>query len=484
MYRSFLFVLIGLSLFIPEGSIQAHPMGNFSINHYSGIEVGEKEIRVLYILDLAEIPAFQEIQEIDADRDGTVSPLERERYLSIKVGALATGLALKINGAQKALIPVSHELDFPPGAGGLPTMRLSILYQAVNDSPERMSGQAGTGELFYRDNNYPERAGWKEMAATGNGVTLIDSPLPATGGELRAYPEQPQNLPQVLEASFSFKQGPAGPSNPSRLQESDAGGKAFSQNDRFTALMTGSTPQGSMRWLSLLIAFGLGTLHALSPGHGKTVVAAYLVGSRGTARHAFLLGIIVTFSHTIGVFVLGIVTLYLSKFFLPERLYPWLGFFSGLTILMIGLSLFRQRWPLLRGDHPLEAASHDELPHHHDHSHSNHPHSHAHHDLSGGSLSRLLGLGVTGGILPCPSALVVLLSAIALHQVLFGLLLIVAFSAGLAATLVGIGILMVYVGGIINRMERFQSVSRILPAFSAAGVAMLGGIIAFGAWIQ
>ena len=227
---------------------------------------------------------------------------------------------------------------------------------------------------------------------------------------------------------------------------------------------------------SLLIAFGLGILHALTPGHGKTVVAAYLVGSRGTAGHAVLLGLIVTVSHTIGVFLLGAAILYLSKFFVPDRIYPWLGLLSGLTILIIGFSLFRQRWQSLKH---AERPDRQHPTHHDDHAH---PHDHSCHNHSERSFPGLLGLGVTGGIIPCPSALVVLLSAIALHQVGFGLLLIIAFSSGLAAALVGIGLVMVYLGGMMNRLENYKSLNRILPVVSSGAVAMLGGVIAFGSW--
>jgi ABC-type nickel/cobalt efflux system permease component RcnA len=477
----FLFLLMVFSLFMPEGNAQAHPMGNFSINHYSGLEITPGEIRLRYILDFAEIPAFQEIQEIDADRNGAMSAIERERYLSKKIGMIATGLILNVNGTRRILTPVSHQMDFPPGAGGLPTMRLSILFKAERPFSEEGARQESVAALSYRDNNYPGRAGWKEMAAAGAGVDLIDSPLPTAGGELRAYPERAESPPQRLEVRFSFRRGMISPPKPSIPNRSVAGGNGFFQSDRFTALITGPPPSGWVGGFALLMAFGLGTLHALSPGHGKTVVAAYLVGSRGTAWHALFLGVVVTVSHTIGVFLLGIVTLYLSKYFLPERLYPWLGLFSGLTILTIGLSLFRKRWRLLRG-HPLPEEDHRHA-HPHDHPHSDHPHRHEPHTLSEGSLPHLLGLGITGGIIPCPSALVVLLSAIAFHQVLFGLFLIVAFSAGLAAMLVGIGMLMVYLREVIDRTERFGSVGRILSALSAAGVAMLGGIIALGAWL-
>ena len=481
----FVFIWMMMVLLNPSGSAEAHPMGNFSVNHYSGIEVGEREFRIRYILDLAEIPTFQEMQRLDADRDGDITESERQAYLAEKVRSLAMGLMLKVRGEPLALVSDSQEMTLPPGAGGLPTMRLSILYRTESHSLERVRDKTGLADVLYRDDNYPGRAGWKEIAVAGDqGVALIGSSLPTVGGELRAYPEEVlKSPPQILEAKFSFTYGAS-----KGIQFSIPGGIAFvkqggtqgaPRNDILTSLMTGATTNKSMVLLSLLIAVGLGALHALSPGHGKTLVAAFLVGSRGTARHAFLLGLIVTVSHTIGVFLLGMATLTLSKFFVPERLYPWLGLVSGLAIVIIGLSLFRKQWPSLW--------KHKAPPGHSPHSHG-HDHVHhlddppSHHRHSQGSLTGLWALGITGGIIPCPSALVVLLSAIAFHQVGFGLILIVAFSAGLAATLVGIGLLTVYFGGIMNRSGQFESLKQVLPAVSSAAVAMLGLVVAFGAW--
>lgn len=469
-------VMMTIALLIPTGRAEAHPMGNFSINHYSRIVVGEKEIRIRYILDLAEIPAFQEIQEIDTNHDRIISSSEREDYLLKKVHALASGLLLKVKEEEKALIPILQEIAFPPGVGGLPTMRLSVFYRAELSFSE---GQAA--EIFYRDNNYPNRAGWKEMAVAGDSrIRLIGSTLPTFGGELRSYSEDGiKSPPQTLETRFAFE---IGPTQVVMSESFKPAGAAFGRQEvalggkSLTSLMNNVAPTGPMVLFSLLIAFGLGTLHAITPGHGKTLVAAYLVGSRGTAWHAFLLGIIVTLSHTIGVFLLGLATLYLSKFVVPERLYPWLGLLSGLAILMIGFSLFCQRLQSLKH------AGRSDLYNHTDPQDHAHPHDHSHHVQSERSLGSLLGLGVTGGIIPCPSALVVLLSAVAFHQVGFGLLLIIAFSAGLAATLVGIGLLMVYLGGVMNRLEGYNSLSRILPMVSSGAVAMLGGVIAFGAW--
>lgn len=468
------------SLLLSVGEAKAHPMGNFSINHSSGIDIGSEEIRIHYLLDLAEIPTFQEMQEIDRDGNGERNPSELESYLAEKATALASNLNLTVAGTRLPLSPTSHEVSFPPGAGGLPTMRLSIDYRAALPSPLSAGGSVA---LSYRDGNYAGRAGWKEMTAVGRkGIVLVGSSLPAHGGELKRYPEgEIQSPPQIVETHFSFTLGPAPDAAVTTSPTGSLGGGPL-RNDRFTALVSGAVPTGPTLLFALAVSFGLGALHALSPGHGKTIVAAYLVGARGTARHAFLLGGIVTASHTIGVFLLGFITLYLSRYVVPERLYPWLGLFSGLAIVIIGFSLLWQRWQATRHD-PSNNHAHRH-PHDHDHPHFHEHPDHGHHHPPAPTFSGLLGLGITGGIIPCPSALVVLLSAVAFHQIGFGLVLIVAFSAGLAATLVSIGLLMVYLGGIVGRFDHFGTLGRLLPVLSAAGVTLLGGVIAIGSWIQ
>lgn len=283
--------------------------------------------------------------------------------------------------------------------------------------------------------------------------------------------------------------------------------------------------------LALAVAVGLGAVHALEPGHGKTVVVAYLVGSCGTAWHALYLGMIVTATHTAGVYLLGGLTLYASHYIVPERLYPWLGVLSGLMIASLGIVLFLRRYATPHyhmhthdHDHHMHTHDHDHThthahayasehahgdahdythdhlpspglaPHHHHHAHPHHHHHHAHaaahhHHAADSSdpvtFRALLTLGMTGGLVPCPAALVVLLSAVSLHRVGFGLALIVAFSIGLAAVLIAIGLLMVYAR---RFMTRFQSEGRLLthwlPLTSAAVITLFGVVIAGQALIQ
>jgi nickel/cobalt transporter (NicO) family protein len=242
--------------------------------------------------------------------------------------------------------------------------------------------------------------------------------------------------------------------------------------------------------IAMAVAVGLGAFHALEPGHGKTLVAAYLVGSRGTVQHAFLLGLIVTAAHTAGVYLLGAVTLYASQYIVPERLYPWLGVVSGVLIAVLGAVLLVRRYlgkdelsNHHHGHHHHLDHSHDPDDHNHHHHHhrghghsQDHGHTHGDHDVDRQvSFRELLTLGISGGIVPCPAALVVLLSAVSLQRIGFGLLLIVAFSVGLAAVLITIGLLMVSAR---QFMSRFQVNSRLttrwLPLTSSAFILVFG----------
>jgi ABC-type nickel/cobalt efflux system permease component RcnA len=280
------------------------------------------------------------------------------------------------------------------------------------------------------------------------------------------------------------------------------------KNDAFTRLVLVESITWPTLLFALLVSFIWGAMHALTPGHGKTVVGAYLVGSRGTARHALYLGLTTTITHTTGVFALGLVTLFAARFIFPEKLFPWLSFLSGLLVVGIGANLFFSRLRatgLLGRSHRTDITGYHHGPthdHHHPHEHT-HDHeasSHHHHDHSSGdhahsggdhhhgdhshlppgadgapvSWRSLLALGISGGLLPCPSALVVMLSAIALNRVGFGLVLVFAFSLGLAAALSGIGLMFVYAGRFFNRIPRQSRLLRLLPAASALFITLVG----------
>jgi nickel/cobalt exporter len=249
------------------------------------------------------------------------------------------------------------------------------------------------------------------------------------------------------------------------------------------------------------VAFALGAVHALTPGHGKTIVAAYLVGSRGTLKHAAFLGAMVTFTHTVSVFLLGMATLFLFQYVVPENITRILGAISGLSIVAIGGWMLYKR--LRRTSHPHShdhehghSHSHDhhhhddhDHDHHHDHSHGHmhehgtHGHSHVPDEVS---WSGLVALGASGGLVPCESALVLLLSAIALRRVGLGLVLLVSFSLGLAIVLMGIGVLVIYAKNLLPERTGRNPFFRWMPVVSATIVLVLGLLmtgVSLG-WIQ
>jgi ABC-type nickel/cobalt efflux system permease component RcnA len=508
--RSLSLGLACLSLFLSPARGATHPLGNFSISHYTRIQITSDAIELHYLLDMAEIPTFQELQDTGLVAD--VHHPSVQDYLAQRAETLKTGLVLEVNGQRLALENVARDLFFPPGAGGLPTLKLGLVYRA----PLRLAARDELSRLYYRDTNFPGRAGWQEIIAVADaGTTLVHSSVPAMDRSqaLTTYPtDLLQSPPQVLQAQIFFTplqsmpllaavtpSAPAAalPSNASQPWVPPVTGFTRQMNtpntprNAFTELITTPQLRLSVVCLALSVAVGLGAFHALEPGHGKTVVAAYLVGSRGTAWHAFSLGCIVTVTHTAGVYLLGLVTLYASRYVLPERLYPWLGAFSGLLIAGLGGWLLFQRYAERghRSPHLHTHAYAHPHPHPHPHTHSpGHGHHHHHHHESGHghhhhpeepservSYRELLALGVTGGIVPCPAALVVLLSAIALQRVGFGLLLIAAFSVGLATVLIAIGLLMVYAR---RFMARFQGEGRLiqrwLPLTSAATITVFG----------
>jgi ABC-type nickel/cobalt efflux system permease component RcnA len=521
-------------------SAEAHPLGNFTVNQYSRLEVGRDTVRVRYIVDMAEIPAFQERQAMDGDGDGQVSDTESAAYLAKQAPALIAGLRLALNNAPAALQVENQRLSFPEGQGGLLTLRMEFdLIAATGAATQPIA-------IDYHDSNFDERIGWREIVMrAGDGIMLSDATAPAQdqSDELRSYPQDMLTSPlNMREARASAALGNTTTSAVS-ASAAAANPAVARVPDQFASLIASKELTPAVIALALLLALLLGAGHALTPGHGKTIVAAYLVGARGTARHAIFLGITTTVTHTAGVFAIGFVTLWISNYILPEQLYPWLEFISGVLVVGIGVVLFRGRLAsMLRrrttdharrttddgrsmaGDHGHDHShghdhdhghSHD---HDHDHSHS-HDHDHGHSDAHGHSHDHdhghnhahghdhdhgphghshmppgadggpvtwrgLLALGISGGLLPCPSALVVLLSAIALHRVAFGMLLIVAFSIGLAGVLTGIGLLLVYARRLFERFPTDGRLLRALPVASAAFVTLAGVAIAAGALVQ
>ncbi|NJL91228.1 MAG: high frequency lysogenization protein HflD [Coleofasciculaceae cyanobacterium SM2_1_6] len=223
--------------------------------------------------------------------------------------------------------------------------------------------------------------------------------------------------------------------------------------------------------MGMAIAFGFGAVHALAPGHGKTLVSAYLIGSQGTPQQAILLGVTTTITHTIGIFLLGAIALFASAYVVPEQLYPVLSGVSGITIFLVGLSLLKQRLH----SHSYNSHAHSSQEHTHDHDHHHDHHDHHHHPPAATmTLSSLVKLGIAGGLVPCPTALIMLLGAIALHHIAYGLFLVSGFSLGLSCVLVILGLLAVFARQWLEKFPQTEGILQRLSLFSAVVVVIIG----------
>ncbi len=233
--------------------------------------------------------------------------------------------------------------------------------------------------------------------------------------------------------------------------------------------LLGESRSGLALFAALGVAFFLGAAHALTPGHGKALVAAYLAGSRGRIADAIYLGTVVTITHTASVFILGFVTLYASTQVALDRIYPWLAFTSGLLVSLIGAVLMWKRLNTWRKAGRLTG-----------HAHGAHEHPHPHLHERPGKLS-LTSLGISGGLVPCPEALVVLMISVSLRRVALGLAILGAFSLGLAAVLIAIGVAMVLAAPLMSRFTGEGPWLRALPLGSAAVVTGIGLVMLFEA---
>jgi ABC-type nickel/cobalt efflux system permease component RcnA len=347
-----------------------------------------------------------------------------------------------------------------------------------------------TTSLRYRDDSTGDRIGWREITAVGDGTTLTSSTVPtrSVSRALTAYPADLLTSPLDVR-SAAVRARPGGPAAADPL--SGLAPPATAQRrgvDRLTASFTdliGHPHLGLVvGFVALALAVALGAVHALAPGHGKTVMAAYLVSERGSLQQVVGIGLTVTATHTLGVLALG-TTLSLSTTLAPERLYPWLGITSGLLLVSIGVSLLRTALRHRRQSAPAHEHGHGHLPHAHGHphvhSHGGRPHSHV--PLADPTISRrgLLMMGLAGGMVPTPSAVVVLLGAIALHRAWFGVLVVLAYGVGMATTLVGIGVLLSRarsrMSRTLQRRRRAGAALRLLPLMTASLIVLIGSVL-------
>lgn len=489
-------ILLGLGVvavlaFARPPATSAHPLGNFTINLYTRLVVAGDRLLIRHVMDMAEIPTFAERQQMDLNADGAISPDERAAYLAGRGAEILSGLSVRVGGDRVAPSVTASQLSFPVGQGGLPTMRL------VHDLslPIVIPADGGLG-VTVTETGFADRVGWHEIVVqAGSGARVVSSSVPATdrSNELRAYPQDALTSPlDVRTAQVTV--AAAGVGGVTQLGSSSGLARRGS-DDPLASLLGGELSPGVVV-LAVLLAAGLGAAHAVSPGHGKTLVAAYLVGSSGGRRHAATLGLTVAAAHTAGVFLLGAITLAAGALFVPERVIAWLSLVSGVLVIGLGAGLLVRA----AGRRGIDAAGH---VHGDTHAHGNtgpHGHPHPHRNLApeAGRDSQLdhaaplrrrnvIALGLAGGLVPSASALIVMLVAVSSGRLLFGLALIAAFGAGMALVLAGLAVATTFVRGALARHSGpsasplARRAAAALPLASGLTVLVAGLVLTIGA---
>ncbi len=510
----------------------AHPLGNFTINHYAGVRIETDRILLDVVIDQAEIPTFQARRSFDTDGDGSVSDAEIDAGRVVACTDIAEQLSVSVDGgAPLSLTVVEAGLAFPAGVGGLPTMRETCALEAA------LTDAIGTVpvRVDVRDGSYPERIGWREIVAIGSGVTLTATgegagPLrtSSVSDRLQSYP--PSMIARPLDdralAVDAVAGGPilpaiavpdADPIPGVTRQPSVAAASAAASavaSPRTAGPVAGALPGGVggaevpsifreanltpiVMLLALVTAAGLGAGHALTPGHGKTLMAAYLVGTRGSALHALGLGLAVSISHTAGILVLAAVIVGAAGVLAPDVVVRAAPVAAAISILLIGgwmlVGEVRRRRAASRdprdgrrhGHAHVDAGDHG---HDHDASHAHadahgHGHAHAPHAPQPGSTiswRSLFLLGLAGGLIPSTSALLILLGSIAAGRPAFGFVLVVAFGLGMAAVMTGIGLVLVAAR---HRVERASIGVRLVAARELVPLVASVVVLGFGVYL-
>jgi ABC-type nickel/cobalt efflux system permease component RcnA len=520
----------------------AHPLGNFTINHYAGIRVEADRIRLDVVIDEAEIPAFQAIQALDTNGDGVMSPSEIEAASVPMCATVGSALTLTVDGKAAPLRLVAAGLSFPTGSGGLSTMRVVCEL----DAPLAGLAAAGTS-IAFADGFELSRIGWREMAATGDGVTVEAPGVPSSGAteRLTMYPAGLVGAPDVRSVTLSASPGgaPLAPftasdatpvSPPVAIVAGQGSGVsapvAAALPSTFAAPVsapTAAVPGGDtsipsilrdapvtpgLVFAALLAALLLGAGHAVTPGHGKTLMAAYLVGTRGAARHAIGLGIVVAVSHTLGILALAVLVLGAESALAPDLVVRTAPLVAALGIVAVGAWMLAsevRRWRRARPgaaherphehEHADMEAHESALDHHHDHQdhddrhahgapapeHAHGPIRHSHLPAPGTRVTRrgLFVLGLAGGLVPSANALLILLATVAAGRPAWGVVLVVAFGLGMAGVMAGVGLAVVYGRGAVERLalHRPARLAALVPTTAGLAVLVFGLVLTSGA---
>ncbi|HEY4016593.1 MAG TPA: sulfite exporter TauE/SafE family protein [Polyangiaceae bacterium] len=438
----------------------AHPAGFTSINRYVGVECNAQgNLHIAYLLDFAELPSYSEFERLDANKDGNVSPEEQRAYLDARVPPLVRAWKIDIDGAPASVAVVGSSLDVREGERGMSILRIAAEVTASRASP--LAPGAREVHVHAADIAFADRSGWREMAAADSPDALVVAGVKEDASEALAYgSNRGEGPPRVDQADFTFRLTaspvPAAASGP----RSERPVVVDARLAQLSSAMRHASGSWTFSAIALGIALLLGALHALSPGHGKALAGAYLVGQRARPSQAFVFGATVTASHTALVFLVGGMAVAIERTVGSDRLLRGLELLSAAAVLTLGLVQLSRRWRDLAG-----AASHE---------------GH-HHPEEPGSLGSVAALGASSGLTPCPSALAILLTAVALHRVGLGLVLILAFSVGVAATLTATGLLVMWARRLLDRFDVFARVSPWLPVLSSAFVTVVGVLLCVSA---
>ena len=467
----FIAALAFLCLAVAAKPAFAHPLGNFTINHLAEIQPRSGALHVKYVLDIAEIQTFQIMSQVAPN--GAWTPAQMQQWASGQNALVAAGLHITADGTPLNLQALGAHVRTRPGAGGLP-----ILYWTAEFSAPLEAGKAHA--IVVNDSVYADRRiGWKD-------ITVGSQREPTH--ELLVYPSALIGTPQrVTSARFTLSS--AGAVTQLReiadVQPNTGATNSITRSTILSDMFSRKEQTPFFILLTILAAFGLGALHAIEPGHGKALLAFTLVGARATTKQAAILAASLTFAHTIGVLLLG-VALFFASSFVSERIYPWITLVSGVAVAFIGARALARYAGMRRGPVPAHDHSHDDA-HSHEHGHD-HDHSHGHsHAIPGDkplNFKAAVWAAMSGGIAPCPAAIVVLLAALRLHKIGYGLMLIVIFSLGLAAVLTGLGIGVVHGAAWLSKRSQFSTFVQYGPLASACVISVIGAIMVGQGFVQ
>ena len=493
---AFLLGVVGAAL---PATALAHPLGNFTINHYAGLTIGRDSIRLDVVIDMAEIPTFQERLRLDTDSDGSVSDEEAAAAAPTECATEGSALRLVVGGSPVTVGTAdSAAVSFPAGLGGLSTMRIECGF----DVPLSSELSGATTNTF-SDTSFADRIGWREVIAAGDGVAIHADGLPKTSPSKRltSYPADLISQPLDMRSATIVATPDAAPAaSPGQAGPVEAGPVAAQAN----VGLVGAVPGGVggelptifqaadltpiVLLLSVLTALALGASHAVTPGHGKTLMAAYLVGTRGTPLHAVGLGLAVTISHTFGILVLAALIVGAQGLLPPDVVVRAAPVIAAVTIVIIGGWMLIAELGRRMAARSRLAARSPEHDHSHDHDHTHaatHSHggtTHSHLPPTGATISwrGLIALGLAGGLIPSTSALFILLGSIVAGRPAFGFVLVVVFGLGMALVMGAVGLAMVFAR---TRLDRFPSGSGAGRLARHATLVAAIVVLAFGVYL-